>query len=187
MTITDASAIVVTRGGYDISDTLDSLSGFGEVLVWDNSKVPDLKVYGRFAAITGALNRIVYVQDDDCIVDAAAIVAAYEPWIVTANSEPRHREVNAPLYRGGIAPIGWGAVFDRSAASVFHSYWDRWPYDEIFRRECDRVFTALNRVKLITVPFRHIKRPESMWTEGRHLSDFEEIRKRIAAIQMVAA
>lgn len=182
------AAVLVTRGGYDISEVEESLSGFGELTVWDNSKMEKFAVYGRFAGAMRSTADVVYVQDDDCIVDSEAVCASYEPGAVVCNWNARHREINEPLYRGGIAPVGWGAVFDRRLLDVFDDYLAAWPFDELFRRECDRVFTALNLVKLIDVPVRNLPRAESgMWREKRHLGDFEAIRGRISQVRKLAA
>lgn len=180
----EVTAIVVTRGGYDISEVIESLRGFREVAVWDNSKGTDYKVLGRYVSMFSL--DVVYVQDDDCIVDAEAVCAAYEPGVIVANSDPHHRKVNAPFYRHGIAPIGWGAIFDANLTRVF----DGWERDDLFLRECDRVFTALNTVRLIEVPFRHLARASAsdrMWRESRHLSDLAEITERILKCKAIAA
>lgn len=183
----DITAVLVTRGGYDISEVVDSLKRFKHTFVWDNSApemIQNWSVFGRYVAMP--MQGVVFVQDDDAIVDAEAVCAAYEPGILVANSDPHHKEVNAPFYRDGIAPIGWGAVFDAKLARVL----DSWNHDELFLRECDRVFTALNTVKLIEVPFRHLPRahaPDRMWREKRHLEDLAAIRERIQQVKRKAA
>jgi len=173
----EVTAVVVTRGGYDISEVIESLAAFREVIVWDNSERKNLKVFGRYAEI-GIPRGVVYTQDDDVIVDAVAVCAAYQPGVIVANSSPQHREINAPFYRDGIAPIGWGSVFDARLIDVL----DGWERDDLFLRECDRVFTALNKVKFIEVPFGNLPRataPDRMWRERRHLDDLAAIRGRI--------
>lgn len=178
------TAVVVTRGGYDIAEVLEPLASFGELILWDNSAVPDRKVYGRYLAARQARFEVIYTQDDDCVVDAAAIAVAYEPGVIVANSDPHHRETNRALYRDDIALIGWGAVFDKPLAeAALRRYHERFPaHDELFDRECDRVFTGLNGLRLVEVPFRHLERaeaPDRMWREPNHLKDFAEIRRRI--------
>lgn len=187
----DITAVIVTRGGYDISEVLESLSGFGEIIVKDNSSGRDDKLWGRYSGPPCAINRVIYTQDDDCIVDAAAVCAAYEPGVIVANSDPYHRAVNAPLYRDGIALIGWGAVYDTDLLRCFERRYfaARLPKDDLFMRECDRVFTALNTVKFIEAPFRHLPRatePGRMWREPRHLEDLAAIRERIQRAKVAA-
>lgn len=187
------TAVVVTRqSGEHLEQVMESLraAGFGEILVWDNCQEVDCKVYGRYVAAERAAFDVVYVQDDDCIVDAAAVCRNYEPGAVTCNWPEPHRSVNANLYRGGIALVGWGAVFDKALLDSFDDYHEMWDIDDLFLRECDRVFTALNRVNLIEVPMRHLpsaEGPDRMWRERRHLGDLEAIKDRIAAARKVAA
>lgn len=89
----DVQAVVVTRGGYDISEVLESLI-FDDVLVWDNSKLPNLRCWGRYAATLLTDKRYIYFQDDDCIVDPltqAAICVAHEHEgddVIVANMDP---------------------------------------------------------------------------------------------------
>jgi hypothetical protein len=91
------SAIIVTRGGQNLMPILDSIPDEWQKLVWDNGtgrlhdfdngsprfsyfcEVPDLKVYGRYAAIEKrAVGDVIYVQDDDVIVsDPGGIVDAW--------------------------------------------------------------------------------------------------------------
>jgi hypothetical protein len=187
----EVTAVLVTRGTSDISDVLESLEDFGQVVVWDNSKRPDdRKVYGRYFAMAEARFPVIYTQDDDCIVDAAALVAQYEAGVIVANSDPKHREVNAPLYRNGISLIGWGAIFDRELAGVFSRYLAQFAFDDLLLRECDRVFTGLNRLKHVEVPFRNLDRasaPDRMWRESRHIEDLGKICERVVAVQGLAA
>lgn len=184
------TAVVVTKGGQPLSEIRESLKAFGELLIWDNSFEADCKVFGRYMAAQRATNDVIYVQDDDCVVDAEAICRRYERGVVTCNWPEPHRSVNANLYRGGIALVGWGAVFHKSALDVFDTFREMWDFDELFLRECDRVFTALNRTKLIEVPLHHLPTAEAqdrMWRERRHMDDLSVIRERIAAVQRMAA
>jgi len=183
----DCCAVVVTRDAEQALDVYRHLKylNFGRIIFWDNKRQRDYKVFGRYAAMLGVPGPI-FTCDDDCLVDAEAVCAAYEPGIIVANSDPHHRAVNAPFYRHGIAPIGWGAIFDVNLISVLEG----WEHDELFLRECDRVFTALNTVKLIEVPFRHLERasaPDRMWREKRHLSDLSEITERILRVKAAKA
>ncbi len=63
------AACLVTRGNVPMDDIIDSIPEDWEVVVWDNSKREDLAVYGRFAAITLTDAEMIYVQDDDCVLE----------------------------------------------------------------------------------------------------------------------
>ena len=85
-----------------------------------------------------------------------------------------------------MALVGFGAIFDKSAVvPTFSRYFAHFPADELFRRECDRVFTALNRLKIVSVPYRHLDHETTtprMWRESRHGQDLVEIRRRISKL-----
>jgi hypothetical protein len=190
------TGVIVTRGNRDISAVLKTMECLGEVIVWDNSKRDhDLKVFGRFAAKYEAKNSVIFTVDDDAIVDVAAICAEYEPGTLVCNMKPGHHDA----YRGtGIALIGHGSIFDARLAD-FNPYWAKYPGDqyaggmsEVFMRECDRVFTWLNRdrqkwLALPIVDLPHASQPGCMWMESRHGDDLAEIKRRLASLEMVAA
>lgn len=71
----NVSAIIVTRGNVDLAPCWAMMPDEWEKIAWDNSKVNDVSVYGRYAAIELATHDLIYVQDDDVIVsDPQAIV-----------------------------------------------------------------------------------------------------------------
>ena len=156
------SAVIPTRGDVDLSEILDSLP-FDDIIVWDNSGRPqDLGVYGRYAAIAEAKHAHIYTQDDDCLVDAVAVVAAYEAGRLVANM-PAGRWPDYP----DSALVGWGAIFHRDlptrAFDRFHLLdldEEDWQFvyadDGCFSRECDGVFTALTPRTIIDVGFQHL-------------------------------
>lgn len=154
----NVAGVVVTRGNVDLTAILESFTeaGLHEFVVWDNSRRPDdLGVYGRYAAIHECESPVIYVQDDDCLIDVARVVAAYEPGRLVANM---------PMCRWRDYPdstlVGWGAVFDRILPAVA---W-MWLTDEMadgFHRTCDVAFTALTPRTIIDVGFQHLP-----WAEG---------------------
>lgn len=175
------SAVIVTKGNTDLSPVLKTLP-FDDVVVWDNSKQFDWMVYGRYVAMDLAKNDVIYTQDDDAVTDPDQVVAQYVPGVVTCNMPPERR----PFYHDGIALMGWGSVFDRTLRDAFCGYFSHYPADEIFLRECDRVFTALNKTKLIDVPFEHLPHATDstrMGQERRHLEDLSRIRARLGKIR----
>lgn len=175
------SAVLVTRGDVGLSPILASLP-FDDVVIWDNSRRGDIGVFGRYLAMAEAKHPVIYTQDDDCIVDAAAVVAEYQPGVVTANVPVDRRS----FYNDGVTLIGWGSVFDRHLYRVLFDYLEKWDKDDLFSRECDRVFTGLNRCRNIDVPFEHLPHAhgsDRMGAEKRHLADLAEIRRRIYSIR----
>ncbi len=178
----NVSAVIVTRGDVDLRPVLATLP-FENVIVWDNS-VTNLKVYGRYAGICLAVKEVIYVQDDDCVVPTETILELlkrYEPRAVTCNMTEAHQLMYATT---GIALVGWGAVFDRFLPDpAFARYLERYPKDDLFLRECDRVFTGLSRKNIVTLPFEHLPHAHSrtkMGYDSHHASDFQEMLVRIA-------
>ena len=90
------TAIIVTRGDVDLTQIIQSIPKDWQCLVWNNGseklldydlanhyttfsratwfEVEDLSVYGRYAAIEHAVGDLIYVQDDDCIVEDPAYI-----------------------------------------------------------------------------------------------------------------
>lgn len=185
-----ASAVIVTRGGKheDMLQVLETLTGFDEVIIWDNSLAcKNVSVFGRYAGALLARNEIVYVQDDDCVTSPQAIVGAFLPGRLVCNvPQDRRRE-----YMGtGMTLMGWGSVFGKSKLDAFRRYLSVYPQDELFERECDRVFSYLHQdsVTLVDVPMRHLDSAhgmDRMGREARHRADFLEVRSRMANLQSV--
>jgi len=165
----DVSACLVTRGDVDLDEIVESLAPFAEVIVWDNGVQEDFAVYGRYKAIERASSPVVYVQDDDCIIDPAAVCARYEPGTLVANM-PVGRWRDYP----DSALVGWGAVFDRHLPDQAFRRWSEHVFsisDETWlagldypwwNRICDLVFSTItSRHRKIDVGFRHLP-----WAEG---------------------
>lgn len=168
----NVSAVLVTRGNLTIpalSNVLESMSrstAVSQIVVWNNAKRDvDLGVYGRYRAIDDAEHDLIYVQDDDCIVDVDAVIRAWEPGRLVANM-PRSRWYD---YRDSTL-VGWGAVFPRELpAAAFQRFFDADPREatrlpSAFRRDCDLVFSSLTPRTVIDVGFEHLPWAE---TPGR--------------------
>lgn len=160
------SAVVVTRGNVDLSEILLSLEPFQQVIVWENGAgarelvdgrlMPphdggqeDLGVYGRYAALDYAAYGAVFTQDDDCVLPPGslqAIVAAYEPGVLTANMPAGFR---SHYYDSCL--VGFGAIFDRELPEQAFEQ-----YGAGHEQRPDVVFSALTPRKLIDVPYRNL-------------------------------
>ena len=148
-------AIVAELGRHSFVD---------EILIWANDPaVPldftDARVrvlssrenvgcYGRYLCAEQARNRIVYVQDDDCLLanmDELAAVFRRDPTRIAhalraGHFAERHLQVHGDCQ---VALVGWGAFMLRDWTSVL----DRVPASlragVLFRREADRFFSVL--------------------------------------------
>ncbi len=188
MVCSDISAVIVTKGDHDLTPILESLP-FDDVVVWDNSKERDCKVYGRFAGIPKAQNRWIYVQDDDCIVPARELASRFIEGRseILCNVQKSHSDFYRAL---GCTLIGWGAIFPREMVwSAFQRYLRQFPLDDLFQRECDRVFTALSRFREVDLGVEHLPHAlgqDRMGTEARHGADLREILRRVDQIRKAA-
>lgn len=144
------SAVLVTRGNVDMQPIVESLP-FDDIVVWDNSRRDDLGIYGRYAAIAEAKHGLIYTQDDDLLVPAAAeLVDRYSPGVLTVNMPERY-------------DIPWpsrGSVFHRDLPeTAFARYRERFPVDRWFTHQaCDGIFcltVPTRRVDLGHVNLRH--------------------------------
>jgi hypothetical protein len=192
----NVSAIIVTRGNVDLTPILNSLPPEWEIVIWDNERgmvsrytrhrdqylveaadgdpLPDLAVYGRYAAIQYATHDLIYVQDDDVIVsDPQAIVDAWDSHLFESRGvvePPPHVVANMPqeFRHDGYTDsclVGFGACFHRdlpgrafdrftkTVPTLELSNYGWWlPPEEKFLRACDVVFTTLAPRVLVDVP-----------------------------------
>lgn len=145
------SACLVTRGDCDMQPIIDSLisQGILDIVIWDNSIREDMGIYGRYAAIAEAKNKVIVTQDDDVIVsDYKAILKAYEPGKLTVNY-PEPYDVPWPSA---------GSVFDRGLPQLaFDRYFQAWPNDRLFtHRICDAIFSMLSIYIVIDVGYEDL-------------------------------
>jgi len=183
----NVSAVLVTRGNVDLGEIIEAIheAGIHDCHVWDNSQHhADISVYGRYFGIQNTEpGNAIYVQDDDCLLEPAAIaelVAAYEPGTVVAN-------MPAPFRHDFYADhclVGFGAVFDRELPErAFTRFCDSGILtvenfaDEargFFFRCCDVVFTALTPFKLLDLPYTNMPwatGPDRMYRQPDHVGE----------------
>ncbi len=171
------SACLVTRGDCDMTPITESLKsqGFEDIVIWDNSKREDMGIYGRYAAIEEARNKVIVTQDDDVIVSSYdKILAAYEPELLTVNY-PEPYDVPWPSA---------GSVFDADLPQkAFDLYSAQWPLDRLFTHKiCDAVFSMLSQYQVIDVGYTDLphgfQAGRVSTSEGWYDRDRPEARKR---------
>ena len=185
------TAVVVTRGDVDLGPVIESIQAADpdEIIIrkgWAG-------VYERWDAAAMAKHPLVYVQDDDCIVDVRKVIYEYDPnrpGLVHCNMPREHQlqyfsQDGQPL-KDGIALVGFGCVFSRDRVSVFSQYLRHFVLDDVTRSEADRIFTALNAVRLIDVGVHHrefCSRDDRMWKRPNHGAMLKEVRRRIRIVK----
>lgn len=177
----EVSAVLVTRGNVDLGPALDPIlaAGIEDIGI----RIGHEGVWERYRGARRALHDTVYVQDDDCIVEVEQILAAFDEEYVTVNMP----EWKRPEYPPHVALVGWGAVFSKRMLAAFERYMCRGgALDALFRREADRVFTGLNPLKRIDVPFQNLfwaRGKDRMGEQPGHGQAFREIVRRIDLIR----
>jgi len=133
------SAILITRESVYpeiILQRLD-LGFFDEILI-----VADCpSVYHRYKAAKTAANDIIYVQDDDCMVNYQVLASKYNGQITNTMTKPFLEKYKD----SGCTLVGWGTYFDKKMLDCFDRYIERYGIDEHLLRESDRIFTAMNK------------------------------------------
>lgn len=146
-----------------------ALGFFDEIIVFTESP----SVYQRYLLAKQAANEIIYVQDDDCLVNYQSLFKHYNGQItntMTLPFKPRYDEMGCTL-------VGWGAFFPKSMLSVFDKYIERYGADDPhLLREADRIMTALNK------PFNTIIQPhEDLFQDGNRMSSPQNIEAHFAS------
>jgi hypothetical protein len=166
------SACLVARAPID-PQIMKTLEGFGEVIVGDGSRGP----YGRFEAVKKAKFDIIYSQDDDCVVDIPALMAQWDGHFISNMKQNRVAE-----YPGQITLTGWGCMFRKELIDVLDRYTEKWGFDALFLRECDRVFPGLNRHKNVFVDVENLPSataPDRLSCDPRHWDYLAAIKQRV--------
>lgn len=161
------AACLVTRGNVPMDDIFESIPDEWEIVLWDNQKRQDMGVYGRYAAIELTDAELIFVQDDDCVLEPGAfdfLQEAWRPGALVANMPDQYR----PNYPDSCL-VGFGALFERSEPARAFA---RRPADATFLLTCDVYFTTLTERILVDVPFRHqpwASAPDRMWKQPEHV------------------
>lgn len=180
------TGVVVTRGDVLLADIIARLTdAFGEhVIVWDNSRGMDLRPFGQFVAALHARTEWIFFQDDDCLVDAAAIAAKRQPGKIVCNMPAAHQA----NYVGEVDRLmGFGSVFERSRIiPTFGKYFRFFPPDELLLREPGRLFTGLNECEVVDLGVEHLPwadAPNRLWRQPEHTKTRDEMRERVLRVR----
>ena len=167
------SAVIPTRGDVDLVPIIKHLNTYPEIQ--DISTVESDSVFGRFLGVAQkAKHDVIYTQDDDVITDLRPILDAYEPGIIVNAMSPEHQQ----HYLGTQTLIGFCAIFDKKLIDVLLG----WECDPLFLRTCDRVFTALNKHKVVYPKITHMPYATAdnrMYRQPQHFGDRVAITQRI--------
>ena len=150
--------------------------GFGEVIIKTNSP----SVFQRYLEAEKAKNNIIYVQDDDAVVDYKELWKHYNGQLT--NGITQHHQL---YYKNsGVTLVGWGCFFPKKMLKEFHRYIDKYGTDEHLLREADRIFTYLNQPHNSIVMEHQDFAPQvgRMWNEPHH---WESMRQAIEKCRLL--
>jgi len=194
ISIADVTAVVVTDGYRNIKAITDSLAGFGETIVFDNSKVLiNQKKFGKFQGMRGATKQHVYVQDDEHVVDAAALAYLYNPDAgeVLVNDTLNLKTSAFTMF--DCCRVGTGVIAPKFTVEVFGVFWKYFKTDQSFLENADLIFTSMNRerVRLESVPTRRVDHLQISTREqidrDREFADLEELLRKLEVVRLYEA
>lgn len=170
------SAILITREKTYPQEVLNSLPMFDEVII--ETECPN--IYRRYELAIQARGDIIYVQDDDCIIDVNALFQKYDGRLTYAIT-PHHLD----FYKGsGIALIGYGAFFSKKMVD-FTRYFKDYSIDPLFLSQADRVFSFLSPKNPVIMEIKNLPRATDkgrMSTSSDHWGNLERIQIRLAKL-----
>lgn len=156
-------------------------AGVTDIVVWDNSKRPDLSCFGRYMGILEAKHEWIYHQDDDLVAPVGEILSSFDP------IEDRYRIVANNRSDEQWLLTAMGTVFHRSLGSpdTFTRYTRLYGFDEDFCRVSDVVFAYQHPYRRIVLAYRDLPwaaTPERMHLQPDHYVVRERARERTAAL-----
>lgn len=169
-----------------IKKHLSKIDFIDEIIVWENIPQNNKMSYGRYLGAKQAKNDIIYIQDDDCIVEnIREIYTTFDGKHLSnglrANNMLKYgRQKNNKPYT---TLLGWGAFFKKEWIKVFDKYIEKYGEDELLCREADRIFTILLARKHNTIvaklkEFPSWKGPMALCLQPNHLEKKELAIKR---------
>lgn len=171
------TAVLITKEKVYPPEILATIPEEYEIIV--ETECPS--ILRRYELIEKAKGDIIYVQDDDCVIDVKELEEKYNGKL-TNNMTQHHFN----WYNGsGITLVGWGCFFPKEMVN-FDRYLDKYPIDKLFLREADRVFTYLNQPhntfvsNIINLPTATLG--DRMSSTGEHWETLSQIKERLYAL-----
>lgn len=148
-----------------------TLGFFDEIII----KTESPSVYERYLLAAQAKNDIIYVQDDDCLVNYQNLFKHYKDAVgsITNTMTLPFQRRYEPM---GCTLVGWGCYFPKSMLNVFDKYVEKYGIDNHLYREADRIFTYLNKpFNTIIMPHEDLPQgPERMSFDPQHFTSADE-------------
>lgn len=168
------SCILITKDTVYPKEVLDSLPEFDELII----ETKCTNILRRYTLTLEAKNDVIYVQDDDCIINVPELLKHYNGAITNATTE-HHQQFYAQL---GMTLIGFGCFFPKKLIN-FEKYTNKWGIDSLLLSQADRVFTYLNKpFHSIIMDIKHLPRATDnsrMSTQPNHWNNLELIKEKL--------
>lgn len=171
------TAVLITREAEYPKIIMERLQGgfFDEMILVTGCQ----SILDRYLAASRAKNEIIYVQDDDCLVNYQVLFRSYNGQITNAMTEPFIEKYKD----SGCTLVGWGCYFPKSAVSALEKYIAvHGEEDPHLLREADRIFTALNR-PWNTVVLPHEDLPQDPTRMGYQPEHYESMAAALAKVE----
>lgn len=169
------SCILITREEFYPEILLDrlDLDFFDEILIMANCP----SVYERYLSAKRASNDIIYVQDDDCMVNYQELFKHYNGQITNTmplSFQDKYKDLGCTL-------VGWGCYFPASMLSSLDKYIIAYGVDDHLLREADRIFTFLNQpFNTVTMPHEDLPQaPDRMGVQENHYKSMNEALEKV--------
>jgi hypothetical protein len=173
-----ATAVLITREKEYPKEVLASLPEFDEVII--ETECPN--VYRRYELAMQAKNDLIYVQDDDCLVDVMRLYQSYNGKITNYLTPHHYRSYQT----SGITLIGWGAFFPKKMLN-FDKYLGKFGMNPLLLSQADRVFTYLNQPhNIIVTDVNHLPRATDetrMYVQPDHWNNLNKISEQLISLQ----
>ena len=147
-----------------------------EILIFDNRKI-NLCGYWRYFGALNAKNDIIYVQDDDVIVNN--IPNLFKTYVNLKNQNNEQivnniTKTGAKRYNGyNQTLMGWGSLYPKHSIKILNKYIAQYGIDKLLLRDISRIYTGLiNKWTNIIV------------TEGKEIMSFPSSSNKDSALCM---
>lgn len=154
---------------------------FGEILVLTGSDSP----YRKHELFAKAKYDWLYYSDDDAICPIQALAEATDPNSREITLAMKAGHFEAYRHRKQAMGIGWGAFFHRDCLKHLKRYTDVYGEDELFKRDTEKIWTALCPHKRLVLPIYDLPSAEAsdrLWRQPNHYPWGDIVEQRCASL-----
>lgn len=176
--VNEITACLITRDATYPHQVLESVMQypFGEIIVLTNCDSP----FRKYELFEKAKFDMIYYQDDDAIIPINELLEKAEEGIINLGIKPGHFDLykDRRLTMG----MGWGSIFDRKILQTLRKYTDKYGFDDVFKREAERILTYLNypqnRVILPVIDTPAANDQNRLWRQSHHHEYVRKVEER---------